>query len=148
MAKKAGQSKRPTVSKLKARADAEFSKYVRYRDASYKRGDWYANCVTCGVEKPVKQLQAGHFVSRRVNALRFEETNVHAQCTGCNMFKHGEQYLYAKEIDLRYGDGTADALMARRHETHKFTIPELEEIIKDAKTYVKHCLDNPENYAT
>lgn len=138
--------KKKSVASLKKKADAEYSKYVRYRDAAYKNGDWIAECITCGESKPVKQLQAGHFVSRRVNALRFEDTNVHPQCVGCNMFKQGEQYLYAKEIDLRYGDGTADGLMSRRFETHKFTIPELEEIIKDSKTYVKHCLDNPTNY--
>lgn len=136
MVKRAGKS----VSSLKKIADKEFSKYVRYRDGEFKRGEWLVECITCGVEKPLTQMQAGHFVSRKVNALRFEEMNVNAQCVGCNMFKAGEQYLYSKALDMKYGDGAADALMARRHETKKFTIGELEEIIHDSKESVKFYL--------
>lgn len=121
------------VATLKKKADKYFSLYVRHRDST----DGMAECITCGTSKPIKQMQAGHFVSRRVNALRFDEENVNAQCTGCNMFKAGEQYLYAKALDLKYGDGKAEELMSRRHETHKFTIQELEEIIADAKTQIK-----------
>lgn len=126
-----------SVSALKKKADKEFSLYIRYRDGEPKRGEWLTECITCGVEKPLKQMQAGHFVSRKVNALRFDEMNVNAQCASCNVFKYGEQYLYSKQLDLKYGDGAADALMARRHETKKFTIGELEEIINDSKESVK-----------
>lgn len=129
--------KKQTVATLKKNADKYFSQYVRYRDGEFKRGDWLVECITCGIEKPLKEMQAGHFVSRRVNELRFEEMNVNAQCIGCNMFKQGEQYLYSKNLDAKYGDGTADALMAKRHLTHKFTVTELEEIIQDAKTQIE-----------
>lgn len=129
--------KKQTVATLKKKADKYFSQYVRYRDGEFKRGDWLVECITCGIEKPLKEMQAGHFVSRRVNELRFDEMNVNAQCIGCNMFKQGEQYLYSKNLDAKYGDGTADALMAKRHLTHKFTVTELEEIIQDAKTQIE-----------
>lgn len=126
-----------SIKQLKKDADKVFSQYVRYRDGEFKRGEWFVECITCGEEKLLKQAQAGHFVSRRVNELRFEEMNVNAQCIGCNMFKQGEQYLYSKNLDAKYGDGTADALMAKRHLTHKFTVTELEEIIQDAKTQIE-----------
>jgi len=129
--------KKQGVAQLKKKADAAFSKYVRYRDGEFKRGEWWTTCITCGVEKPLKQMQAGHFVSRAVNKLRYDELNVHGQCYACNVMRYGEQYLYAKEIDERYGNGTAEALMAQKHQTHKFTIPELEEIIHDALEQVK-----------
>jgi hypothetical protein len=129
--------KKQTVASLKKKADAAFSTYVRYRDGEFKRGEWLVECITCGVEKPLKQMQAGHFVSRRVNKLRFEEMNVNAQCVGCNMYKQGEQYLYSKNLDAKYGEGTADALMAKRFDVHKFTVVELESIIQDAKTQIK-----------
>lgn len=121
------------VAALKKKADKYFSTYIRLRDSH----NGVAECITCGVKKPYKQMQAGHFVSRRISALRFDEENVNAQCTGCNMFKAGEQYLYAKALDLKYGDGKADELMNRRHETKKWTIPELEEIISDCKQQIK-----------
>ena len=136
------KTKKPTVAQLKKKADEWFSKYVRYRDSIYRNGERYADCITCGVEKNIKQLQAGHFVSRRVNKLRFEETNVNAQCTGCNLFKQGEQYLYAKAVDAKYGDGVAEELMNQRHQTHKFTVAELEQIIDDCKTQIKYYEEN------
>ena len=125
------------VKDIKKKADAYFSKYVRYRDSELKNGEFIAECITCGVEKPVKQMQAGHFVSRRVSSLRYEDMNVNAQCVGCNMFKAGEQYLYSINLDKKYGKGTAEELMARRHETHKFTQDELLNIIAESKETIK-----------
>lgn len=53
------------------------------------------------------------------------------------MFKSGEQWIYGKQIDQKYGDGIADELMSQRNDTHKFTITELEEIIKYSKENVR-----------
>lgn len=119
-----------SVAKLKKKADAAYSTYVRLRDAD-DRG--MVTCITCPTTRFYKQMQAGHFVSRRVNQLRFFEENVNGQCDGCNRWKHGEQYAYSKALDLKYGDGTADRLWGQRFSTHKFTKEELEEIIHDAK---------------
>lgn len=126
-----------TVKSLKKKADTVFSQYVRYRDGVRRTDGWYSECITCGTEKPLKQMQAGHFVSRRVNILRFDERNVNAQCYACNVMRYGEQYMYAKQLDLKYGDGTADELMSQRHQTHKFKVPELEQIINEAKEQIK-----------
>lgn len=126
--------KRQGVASLKKKADKFFSLYVRYRDSDQ---DGLVQCITCSVRKPVKEMQAGHFVSRTKGVLRYDEQNVNGQCVGCNMFKQGEQFIYGKNIDKKYGDGTAEALMARRFESHKFTVPELEEIIEKSKEYIK-----------
>lgn len=125
------------IKKLKSKADAAFSKYVRYRDGQVKNGEWQTECITCGVWKPIKMMQAGHFVSRTCNLLRFNDQNVNAQCVGCNMFKGGEQYEYSRQLDLKYGDGTAEELHNQRRKTKKWTAAELEQIIEDAKAYVK-----------
>jgi 5-methylcytosine-specific restriction endonuclease McrA len=118
-----------TVSSLKKKADAVFSKYIRNRDSE----DGFAECFTCGVQKPISQMQAGHFVSRAVNKLRYDELNVHAQCYSCNVVKHGDLYTYAKKLDEFHGDGTAEMLHAQRHDTHKFTIGELQQVIEEYK---------------
>ena len=118
-----------TVASLKKKADKVFSLYIRNRDSE----NGFAECITCGVQKPIGQMQAGHFVSRRVNTLRFDEINVNAQCYSCNVMKHGDIYQYAKALDLKYGDGTAEELHSRRFETHSFTIDELKKIIEDYK---------------
>lgn len=130
-----GQSKKPkTVAKLKKEADAYWSKYIRIRDSDK---DGFGECITCGRKYHWKNAQNGHFVSRKVSTLRYDEENCNLQCVGCNMFKSGDQYTYAINLDLKYGDGTAKKLHDRRFETHSFTRDELEEIIHDAKEYIK-----------
>ena len=125
------------VTKLKKKADQAWSKYVRLRDGKKINGEWQTMCITCYVWKPISQMQCGHFVSRSCNKLRYDEENTNAQCVGCNMFKGGEQYQYSKALDDKYGDGTAEKLHAQRHQNHKLTITELEEIIENAKAYLK-----------
>lgn len=122
--------KKQSVSSLKKKADSAWSQYIRQRDA-----DRYglAPCITCGVRKPWKEQQCGHFVSRRVNALRFDEQNTNAQCYSCNVMRYGEQYKYAKELDLKYGTGTAERLHEQRFSTHKFTVQELLGIIESCR---------------
>lgn len=131
------KSKVLTVAKLKKDADKYYSKATRYRFAD-KRGDtWYAQCITCQVEKPIKQLQCGHFMSRRHNILRYRDENTAAQCYGCNVMSQGRQYEFAMAIDDLYGAGTAKALHQESKQLHVFTIEELQEIIKDAKEQVR-----------
>lgn len=120
------KTKANSVSELKKKADKVFSIWIRNRDSV----DGYAVCFTCGVPKPISQMQAGHFVSRRVNLLRYDEKNVHAQCYSCNVMKHGDLYTYAKKLDEYYGQGTADSLHDQRFTTHKFTVAELQQIIE------------------
>ena len=57
-----------------------------------------AVCVTCNVKKPWKELQAGHYEKRGKNQLRYDETNVHPQCVGCNVFQKGNYTRYARYI--------------------------------------------------
>jgi len=130
--------KKPTVAQLKKKADLYFSKYIRYRDATKKGGVYYAPCITCDKQLPIKQMHAGHFQSRRHNSTRYDDENVNAQCAACNTYNQGEQYRYAKALDLKFGDGTADKLVALAQEYHKLTIEELEGIIDESKSNIRH----------
>ncbi len=125
------------VTKLKKKADTVFSKYIRMRDGVKTEHGWYAGCITCGAYKPVAQQQAGHFVSRACNKLRFDEENVNVQCFSCNVKQHGNQFEYAKQVDLKYGDGTADKLHNQRHDTKQFKAFELQEIIDEYSKQIK-----------
>jgi hypothetical protein len=121
------------LTKLKAKADKVFSQYVRIRDSGR---DGFAHCITCDKRAHWKELQNGHFVSRACNLLRYDDENCNAQCSGCNLFKSGDLYQYAIKLDMKYGDGTAEKLHAQRRVSHKLTIGELEQIIKDAQEYI------------
>lgn len=102
--------------------------------------DWESLCITCQRWVPLKQAQAGHFQSRRHMILRFDEQNVNAQCATCNMWNQGEQYKYAIQLDLKYGDGTAEELANRVGQTKKFSREEVQKLIvfysREVKKYI------------
>lgn len=131
--------KAKSVSQLKKEADKYFSIYIRMRDAD-RYG--FGKCITCGTKKHWKELQNGHFVKRSVSLLRFDDENCNAQCSACNVWKHGELYKYGKELDLKYGDGTADKLHAQRFTTHKFSAQELLDIVTESKENIKAYAQN------
>lgn len=114
--------KKLKVSQVKKKADIAFSLWVRRRDKNI--------CFTCG--NPGNQ--AGHFRSRRFSSTRFDPLNVHCQCTRCNIFEHGNLYVYALELDKKYGVGCALSLYNKSQLTHKLTVEELEDIITTTKT--------------
>ena len=110
---------KPSVAKLKKKADIVFSKYIRLRDNNI--------CITCGKYGD----QAGHFMSRRYSSTRYNEQNVNCQCYRCNVLFYGEQYKYSIEIDLKYGDGTAKKLAKIANTPHQFTVYELQQLIEE-----------------
>ena len=93
-----------------------FSEWIRKRDMIKSpefiglSGD-YCKCFTC--DKIIafkKQSQASHFISRRYNATKYDPLNVHVCCIRCNMYEHGNQYVYSLKLDEKYGQGTAYSL--------------------------------------
>ena len=92
-----------------------------------------------------KECDAGHFASRGRLWTRYNEKNIHAQCRYCNRFCGGQQYKYGREIDTRYGRGTADVLMGTRT-GYKISKSEYMEMIDEYKgkakeeAYKKHQL--------
>ena len=125
-----------SISKLKKELDKWFSLYIRLRDAN----DFgLVQCFTCGVVKPYnKGMQCGQFQSRSHLSTRFGEVNCQPQCVGCNMFKQGEQYKFALNIDAKYGEGTAQELQFLSKTTLKITRVEYNEKI----TYYKEAVNN------
>lgn len=112
--------RKDSISSLKKKADQVFSKWVRAREPY---------CVTCGSRN---NLQAGHYVSRSWNALRYSEVNVHTQCSGCNIFKRGNMDEYARFLIKKYGPGILNQL-AKKKVVHQFTRSELETLISKYK---------------
>jgi len=108
-----------TISKLKKELDKYFSLFIRLRDADDLG---MVQCFTCGSVKPYnKGMQCGHFQSRSFLATRFDKTNCQPQCVACNMFKQGEQYKFALNLDTKYGEGKAEELEIIARQIHKFT---------------------------
>lgn len=114
--------KKPSRKTLVKKLDTIFSIYIRRR---YAKND-ISECVTCGKRDHWKNLQAGHFMSRKHYATRWDEENVQVQCSSCNVFRYGEQYLFSKYL----GEDKADALLIKSRSIEKFSDVDLIDLIE------------------
>jgi hypothetical protein len=92
---KYAKEKKVSVSKLKKKAWAAFSLYIRTKYAS-PMGQ--VICYTCGKLGTVKTMQAGHGIAGRNNAILFEEKVVRPQCVGCNFFGGGKYAIFTGKL--------------------------------------------------
>ena len=111
--------------KLIKKLDRVFSEYIRLKHADHSGN---CKCITCEKTFHYKNIDAGHFVSRRHIITRFDELNVFPQCKYCNRFLNGLQYEYGKAIDSRYGKGTADKLMAKSKSNERLETEKIKEL--------------------
>mgnify|MGYP003111506746 FL=1 len=125
--------KKLTRSKIVKKLDAVFSQYIRLSNAD-KNG--YCTCVTCGKKYFWKQIQAGHFMSRKHYSTRWLEDNVKPQCYGCNVMQQGQQYKFSKYL----GNNLAEELYNKSKEVVKFTTDELQDKITYYSEQVKKFL--------
>ena len=123
-------AKKPVRSKLVKKLDVIFSQYIRNKYAN-KRG--MVKCFTCDREYEVKNIQNGHFQSRRSYATRWEEDNCRPQCLKCNMYDQGRQY----EFGLKLGQQLAEEMYIKSQQIIKFTSDELIEKIDHYSSEVK-----------
>ncbi len=117
--------KKPSRKTLVEKLDKIFSIYIRRKDAI----DNIATCVTCGKKDHWSKLQNGHWASRKHYNTRWDETNCHVQCAGCNVFRAGEIYLYTKYLCSKYGNNFPEELYLKSHKTVKFADIDLIELI-------------------
>lgn len=155
---KATTKKRPKAkySLLTDKADKAFSKYIRLRDSEFDGSQWTAICTTCPRRMVVlkedgkwgKGIDNGHFISRGLRELRYDEYNCNIQCSHCNNWRDKEsmQEAYRKAIRDKYGSDILKELKTRAKIIRSNTISELEIIISDSKAQLYHCLENPDFY--
>lgn len=123
-------------STLVKNLDTVFSQYIRRKDAINE----IAKCVTCGKEDHWSKLQNGHWASRRHYSTRWDERNCNVQCSGCNVFRAGEIYLYTKYLCSKYGDNFPEELYKLSQKTVKFTDADLQDMIQHYKDKLKEFL--------
>ena len=82
-------------------SDTQFSLFIRARDAM---PNGYAKCISCGKIHFWRELQCGHYMSRRYMSTRFDEDNCHAQCVACNMFNQGNIQGYRRGLLEKIGE--------------------------------------------
>ncbi len=113
--------RKPSRKTIVKKLDTIFSKYVRLKDADLKGN---CICITCDRSYYWKEIQAGHFISRKHYSTRWDERNVKPQCYSCNVMRYGEQYKYSKYL----GTKLSEDLLSLSYKIVKFSNPELIEM--------------------
>lgn len=108
--------------------------YIRKRDK-------YKPCISCG-EAWNETHQAGHFYKAELfSSLKLDETNIHNQCPGCNLYREGNESGYRVGLIKRYSKGYMDLLDSKalldKKLNHKWDREELEKIRKYYKLKIK-----------
>lgn len=122
--------------KVKTRSDwlndlqAVFNKFIRLRDRDLP-------CISCG-RYHQGQWHAGHYRSRGAYPeLRFDEQNVHKQCSVCNNHKSGNTTEYRINLVRKIGEKEVERLEMKNHPPLKLTVDEIKALIKVYKAKVK-----------
>lgn len=101
-----------------------FSRYIRIRDCFATTGTTtYGICCTCGRRYSLGKLQAGHFIPGRMDAILFDEEQVHAQCYRCNMLLQGVWPVYYEYMVEKVGLETVHEMLKHRNDSVEF-LPE------------------------
>lgn len=124
--------KQKTKSYYVKKLDDVFSKYIRQK---YADDFGMVTCYTCNKLAHYKDMQNGHFISRSVMALRWDEENCRVQCVSCNVFKCGNYIEYTLRLQKEIGKKAVDNLFKRKHEIKQWTIAELKKEIEKYKKY-------------
>lgn len=132
-----------TKSQLIKKLDKIFSKYIRLRDALITTGTkTHALCITCKRRFPIKDMHAGHWRKRGRHATRYDEGNVHAQCTSCNTYRDGMEEEHRRAIIERHGEGADDRLYELSNTVKKYTVGELRELVEYHEEEYKFVEEN------
>ncbi len=108
-----------------------FNTYIRIRDKDKP-------CISCGCSLLNIKYDAGHYYCVGLYPeLRFDEDNVHGQCTYCNKHNHGNLLAYAANLPDRIGINRFLALNDRINIERHYSISELKELIVKYKQLIK-----------
>ena len=127
MSRKPSKGGRGTKSSAVDKADRQFSRFIRLRDAipggAFK-------CISCGKLKRIEQADCGHFYSRKHMATRFDELNAHAECRACNRFSADHLIKYQENLIRLIGEEEFGRLNIRAKGIKQWSETDLKELAK------------------
>lgn len=114
---------------LKAKAQECCNRFIRLRDE-------LCACISCGTMADIK-YDAGHFIpAGRCIPLRYDELNIHKQCTRCNTRMSGNLTAYEAALRIKLGDEVVEWLKGP-HEPVRYRAEDYLRIIEEYKAKIK-----------
>jgi hypothetical protein len=107
-----------------------FSEYVRRRHADH---DGYVRCYTSGVVAHWTELQCGHAIGGRNNAVLFDDEICRPQTVAENVFKRGNYPVFTAKLIREHGLEWFEAKLIGARKAVKLMRSDLEEIIEKYK---------------
>lgn len=120
------------LPKLQKKADLLFSRKRRQEEAG---SEGYCWCITCGVRKPWKEMDNGHFISRKHLATRYEKNNCWPQCVRCNKWLSGNHSVYRDELIKLVGEEEVKRLEKKKYEIVISARKLYEDVIAECKAH-------------
>ena len=123
---------------LRAKALKTLQKLLRISAAD---DNGYCKCVSCGKLDHYKNMDGGHFIPKGSSSRwALEESNVNAQCKGCNGFsmKHGSaEAQYTLWMIDWVGKDQVEYMLATKNDPVKFYAADYREMIADWSEQIK-----------
>jgi hypothetical protein len=114
--KKRGKTK--TLGKLKKELWDLVSEFVRRSNADHAG---YCSCYTCGNTLHWKQMQAGHGIPGRKNAVLYDLDILRPQDVACNIFGDGRLHIFSTKMIKEHGMEWWDAKLEGAKQTVKYS---------------------------
>lgn len=76
-------------------------------------------------------MDAGHFIRRGKDFIRFHPLNVHAQCVPCNRFKKGLPEQFKAALKVRYCNDLVRLLESMQNKIVQFRDPDYQNLIEN-----------------
>lgn len=105
--KKGGKASKPIPSNIKQTTLKNFQRLRRLEESNI---DGLERCISCNKVLHWKEMQGGHYISRRVEATCIEPDNVWPQCSSCNCYKAGNYANYRINLVRRIGEARVKRL--------------------------------------
>ena len=107
------------------RLDIVFSLYIRLKNSNE---NGFCKCISCQKIQHYKEVDAGHFISRRHMSTRYDVNNVFPQCRYCNRYVAGNQWLYSQALE-KIEKNLPEKLYLKSKQTVKYSNNDLEAMI-------------------
>ena len=114
------RQRKTSLASAKRKLWAVMSAYIKKRDGN--------TCISCGAKGLSGQnWHAGHlFSAGQYPAIRYNELNVHSQCSRCNIFLRGNVHEYFDGLYKLGKQYDYAILNERKSEFKQWRVPELE----------------------
>ena len=133
------KKKKITISQIKRKAWAEFSKYIRLK---YADANGFVTCYTCGKRAHYRVgMQAGHGIGGRNNAVLFMEEVVRPQCAGCNLWGGGKYSIFTEKLIGEYGAERYAEFVQESNKEKKMTVLDYQAVFEAYRDLNRQLLE-------